>query len=83
MKLTVNENNQVQLEEVFTPITLKTADGELLSISMRDSGFEFQYQGEWYFAKQGYLEPFKTSVRGNLLVEQKHEDSNDVPCVNG
>jgi hypothetical protein len=41
---------------------------------MRDSGFEFEYQGELYFAKEGFLEPFHKSVRGNYLVSrlQKH-----------
>jgi len=45
-----------------------------MSICMRDSGFEFNYQGEWYFAKEGFVEPFKKSARGNYLVDQRHED---------
>jgi hypothetical protein len=77
MKLTVTENFGLQLEEVFNNITLKTESGEIMSICMRDSGFEFNYQGKWYFAKEGYLEPFKTSIRGNYLVEQKHQDDSD------
>lgn len=78
MKVSVNEDNNVQLEEVFNPIVLKTQDGEVLSICMRDSGFEFKYQGEWYFAKEGYVEPFHKSVRGNYLVDQKHQNDLDV-----
>ena len=66
MKVSVNEDYSVQLEEVFNPIVLKTQDGEVLSICMRDSGFEFKYQGEWYFAKEGYVEPFHKSIRGNI-----------------
>lgn len=77
MKVSVNEDNNVQLEEVFNPIVLKTQDGEVLSICMRDSGFEFKYQGEWYFAKEGYVEPFHKSVRGNYLVDQKHQNDLD------
>jgi hypothetical protein len=57
MKITVNEENEIQFEEVFIGITLKTNDGEKLSICMRDSGFEFNYQGKMYFAKEGYVEP--------------------------
>lgn len=76
MKITT-ENNLIQLEEIFNPIILKTEKGEEMSISMRDSGFEFKYQGEWYFAKEGYVEPFNKSIRGNYLVEQKHDDSID------
>ncbi len=46
---------------------------------MRDSGFEFNYQGKWYFAKEGYVEPFQKSIRGNYLVSelQKHDNNLD------
>jgi hypothetical protein len=74
MKVTTNENGVIQLEEVFNSIVLKTKDGEQMSICMRDSGFEFNYQGEWYFAKEGFVEPFKKSIRGNFLVDQRHEE---------
>lgn len=77
MKLTVTEDNTIQLENVFNSIVLKTPSGEEMAICMRDSGFEFKYQGEWYFAKEGYVEPFGKSVRGNYLVEQKHDGSID------
>ena len=46
MKLTTTENNEIQLEEVFNSIILKTSDGEEMAICMRDTGFEFKYQGE-------------------------------------
>jgi len=78
MKVNVNEDYSIQLEEVFNPIVLKTQDGEVLSICMRDSGFEFKYQGEWYFAKEGYVEPFHKSIRGNYLFDQKHQNDLDV-----
>lgn len=74
MKVTTNEHGIIQLEEVVIGIDLKTKDGELMTICMRDSGFEFKYQGKWYFAKEGYVEPIKTSSRGNLLVDQRHEE---------
>jgi len=77
MKITVLEDRTIQLEEVFNSIVLKTDQGEELSICMRDSGFEFKYQDKWYFAKEGYVEPFQTSIRGNILVEQKHNGSVD------
>lgn len=82
MKLTVTEDLGIQLEEVFSGITLKSCDGETFSICMRDSGFEFNYQGEWYFAKEGYVEPFNKSVRDNYLVEQKHIEINETPQTN-
>ena len=70
MKITATENNDIQLEEVFNSIILKTADDEEMAICMRDTGFEFKYQGEWYFAKEGQVMPFHKSVRGNCLVDQ-------------
>ena len=80
MKLTTNEQGVIQLEEVFSGIILKTKDGEEMTICMRDSGFEFNYQGEWYFAKEGFVEPFRRSSRGNLLVDQRHkEEDTDAP----
>ena len=78
MKLTTNEHGIIQLEEVFNGIILKTRDGEEMTICMRDSGFEFRYQGEWYFAKEGFVEPFKKSSRGNYLVDQRHEEEDSV-----
>jgi len=78
MKITVDENRNMELREVFLPLVLVTADGERFSIYMRDSGFEFKYQDEWYFAKEGQLEPFKKSVRGNYLIEQKHLEDYEV-----
>jgi hypothetical protein len=59
MKITVNQNKEIQLEEVYNSIVLKTKNGEEIAICMRDSGFEFRYQDNWYFAKEGTLEPFK------------------------
>ena len=74
MKVTTNEHGIIQLEDVFIGIDLITKDGEKMTICMRDSGFEFNYQGEWYFAKEGFVEPFKRSSRGNLLADQRHEE---------
>ena len=53
MKITANDDNNIQFEYVYTPIVFKSGDGETLSVVMRDSGFEFNYQGEWYYAKNG------------------------------
>ena len=80
MKIKVNEENTMQLEEVFNSVVLKTKEGEKLAICMRDSGFEFNYQGKWYFAKEGFVGPFNLSVRGNSLVDQTHQEER-VVCV--
>jgi hypothetical protein len=44
MKITVNEHRQIQLEKVYNSIILKSDSGEEMTICMRDSGFEFNYQ---------------------------------------
>jgi len=82
MKVTVTEQLGIQLEEVFSGVTLKTDSGEIMSICMRDTGFEFSYQGQWYFAKEGYLEPFHVSPRGNYLVSELQRHENDIPVCN-
>ena len=81
MKLTLDKYNYLQFEEVFNPIIFKTKDGEEMIICMRDSGFEFTYNGEPYFAKEGHLEPLHKSVRGNYLVEQKHIENEDISSI--
>ncbi len=81
VKITTTENNTIQLEEVFNNIILKTADDEEMAISMRDSGFEFKYQGKMYFAKEGQVMPFHKSVRGNYLVDQTPQYDSDNAVV--
>jgi len=55
MKITVAKDRTIQLEEVYNGVQLKTRDGETMGICMRDSGFEFNYQGKWYSAQQGVI----------------------------
>lgn len=55
MKLVVNEHSVIELTEVFSPIQLITADGEKLTVMMRDSGFEVCYEGKFYELKQGKI----------------------------
>lgn len=45
MKISVNENSEIVIEEVYNPIILKTNSGETLCVCMRDSGFELEYDG--------------------------------------
>ncbi len=60
MKITIDEHNEFLLENVYTGIGLKSDDGETFNIVMRDTGFEFKYQGKWYEAKQGTVRPLMT-----------------------
>ena len=75
MKTTVNENNLIQLEEVFNPIVLKSGSGERLSICMRDSGFEFMYEGKMYSAKEGEVKEIQmTSSIEDLELPQTNQE---------
>jgi len=40
MKISVDEHGDFELREVFNPVIFKTEDGEVLSVTMRDQGFE-------------------------------------------
>jgi len=55
MKVEISEDGELVLKEVFNSICLETSDGERMAISMRDSGFEFCYQGIWYSAKKSVV----------------------------
>lgn len=55
MEIAVAENGIIQLGKVFNPIQLITEAGEVITITMRDSGFEFYYYGKWYSAKNGIV----------------------------
>jgi len=57
MKVSVQENYVIILEEVFNPILLKSSADDVISICMRDSGFEFNYHGTLYEAKEGVVKP--------------------------
>jgi len=56
MKVTVNENGTIQLEHIYNSIALKTDSNEEMFICMRDTGFEFKYEGQWYSAQNGVIE---------------------------
>ena len=56
MKIEIDKNREFLLTEVYSGVGLKTKDGEYLGICMRDSGFEFNYNGTWYEAKNGLVQ---------------------------
>lgn len=61
MKLDVQEEGLVRLQEVFNPIVLQSENGETLSICMRDGGFEFIYGSVPYSASGGSVTPMRIS----------------------
>lgn len=80
MKTTVTEEGLVKFEQVYNPIVLETDKGETISVCMRDSGFEFCYDGQMWFAKGGYVEPFHKSIRDNYLVSELQYHREDSVC---
>lgn len=55
MKVDISQNGLIELTEVYNPIELITNGRETIKICMRDSGFEFTYEGEVYHAKEGVI----------------------------
>jgi len=55
MKISVDSGHGILLEEVYNGVGFKTKDGEHMGICMRDSGFEFKYEGSWYSAQKGVI----------------------------
>ena len=78
MKLGVDEDLNIVLREVFNSVVLKTSSNETMAICMRDSGFEFKYQGVWYEAKEGVVQKMIVSTElpfadQNGIKEENHD----------
>lgn len=52
MEISVTDDGTIELRYVYSGILLKTADNETIGICMRDTGFEFNYNGTWYSAQK-------------------------------
>lgn len=75
MKISVDENRNIVLQEVYLGVKLVSADKEEFGICMRDSGFEFNYMGTWYEAKGGVVKPMGTETTDDIL------DTQCDPCL--
>jgi hypothetical protein len=62
MKIETNEFGRFQLTEVFEPLVLISERNEEFIICMRDSGFEFAYNGVKYSAQEGTLKKMKPTL---------------------
>ena len=71
MNIEVNENREIILKEVYLNVTLITDDKESLSICMRDSGFEFVYEGKKYSAQNGVINDLEQLKEEQLKEEQE------------
>ena len=52
MKVTVREDHNLQLEEVYTPIVIKTRLGEEYYITQRDYGIEITKNGQTLYINE-------------------------------
>lgn len=74
MKITID--GQITLKEVYNGASFESPDGEELSVCMRDGGFEFNYQGVWYEAKGGKVNPLGPGgqiLKGGPALNQTYE----------
>jgi hypothetical protein len=60
MKVEVNENYGIVLKEVFNGVRFETEDGEVLTVCMRDGGFEIGVGSDKipkrYSIQKGFIE---------------------------
>ena len=47
MKISTDKYGYLELKEVFIPVSFVTEKGEVLSVVMRDSGFEIWYKEKY------------------------------------
>jgi len=71
MEITTNEKGETILKEVYSGVGLETIYGEFMRICMRDSGFEFNYQGKCYEAKKGKIRRMKTFKQVKMTNKNK------------
>lgn len=61
MDIEIKEDTQeLVFRKVYNSISFETENKEMISICMRDSGFEFNYNGTWYEAKNGIVKERKS-----------------------
>jgi len=69
MNVNVGENGELELREVFNPVTLLIGD-EKFDISMRDGGFEFRYSNKDYVVRGGVISAYLGGEIQNFAAEK-------------
>jgi len=69
MKLDTDEKGEIVLKEIYSGVKLETKDKEYMGICMRDSGFEFNYIGTWYSAKEGIISKGKEYITHSIFTK--------------
>lgn len=62
MEVSIGQNGCIELNKVYNPIELRTDSNEMMIICMRDSGFEFMYEGDYYHAKNGEIKKIEKAL---------------------
>jgi hypothetical protein len=71
MKITVNENKEIVLKDVYLGVGFETKEGEEFFICMRDGGFEFSYGGEDYSANNGEIIKFNKNNSNHGKIQKE------------
>jgi hypothetical protein len=66
MKIEVDEERNIILKQVYNGVGFISPDGEKFNICMRDGGYEFSYQGAWFRAVGGKIEPMSISTENSI-----------------
>lgn len=77
MRLETNEKGEIILKEVYSGVTLEASSGESIGICMRDTGFEFNYFGVWYEAKNGEVRKLSKDEEEPVCDHEKVEVEDD------
>lgn len=76
IKLSVDEDGDIVIENAFNGVLLKSTDGEKFGICMRDGGFEFSYNNIWYSAVNGQIK--QLGMTGESPQETDNATANDI-----
>jgi hypothetical protein len=82
MKIGTNENGIIELSEVYNGVGFRTEEGDYLSVCMRDRGYEFNYCGKWYEAKDGVVKEMMSPVEQAILNDIPPTSGSGVPDIN-
>ncbi len=79
MKIEVDEKRNIILKNVYNGVGFISRDGEKFSICMRDGGYEFSYQGAWFRAVKGKIEPMSISTKQDHDSEKENKEDGYCP----
>lgn len=76
MEVNINEDRELEITKFYSGILLVSDDKEKFGICLRDSGFEFKYNGEWYEAKGGVIKKLSDYSKKPAINEEESQSNN-------